>query len=291
MSTSFESASGPQAAAQAPPALRVGELAVRVVADGVYDYPLQYVFPGAPEAELQVGLAGRLNGDGALPLPYDCLLVETPAQTVLVDSGVGRAGVEHGMLAGRLVENLTGAGVAPADVDVVVLTHAHMDHIGGLLQDGRLTFPGARHVMSRTEWDCWTSEEVLAQLPGILADPARAILPALERAGVLDLTDGDTEVVPGVHLLPAPGHTPGHCAVAVRSGHEQVVFLADAVLDELQFTHPQWTSAFDMDPDDTTATRVRLLEEAADASSPVLAYHVFGVGHIERDHGGYRFAR
>lgn len=124
-------------------------------------------------------------------------------------------------------------------------------------------------------------------MPDLLARPARAVLPLLAAADVVDRVQGETEIVPGVRLIPAPGHTVGHCVVSIDSGSQQVVFLADTVLDRLQLAHPDWLCQVDMLPEETVATRIRLLDEAARQGSLVLAYHVVGAGHVERRGGGY----
>jgi glyoxylase-like metal-dependent hydrolase (beta-lactamase superfamily II) len=140
-----------------------------------------------------------------------------------------------------------------------------------------LTFPGARHVIEAREWACWTDESQLARLPDDLTGTARAVLPLLAKADVVDVVRGETALVPGVQLVPAPGHTIGHCVVTFGSGSQQAIFLADAILDRLQLTQPMWVSAVDMLPDDTVATRTRLLDEAARDGSLVLAYTLPGL--------------
>ena len=145
------------------------------------------------------------RGDGA-DVPYGCLLIRTATDTVLVDTGIGDYEHPLGGHGGNLEAALAAEGVAPDDVSVVVITHAHLDHIGGLCPDGEPRFAGARHVISRVEWD-WS-----AQRGNAIAD---AQLPPLERAGVVELVDPPAEPVPGLRLLAAPGHTPGHVAVEI----------------------------------------------------------------------------
>ena len=127
---------------------------------------------------------------------------------------------------------------SPADLDVVVISHGPPDHIGGLVDGGKLTFPGARDVIETREWDCWTDEDQLARLPDDLTDTARVVLPPLAKADVVDVVSGETEVVPGVHLVPARGHTDGHSVVRFASGGQQAIFLGDAILDVLHLTYP-----------------------------------------------------
>jgi glyoxylase-like metal-dependent hydrolase (beta-lactamase superfamily II) len=267
----------------------MGGTAVYVISDGDFPYPKDFLYSNVPSDELDAALAGRLGEGGHLWVPYHCLLVTTPSQTLLIDSGLGSAtAAAMKVPAGRMLDSLAGAGFAPADVDTVVISHAHPDHIGGLVDGDKLTFPGARHLIEAQEWACWTDEDQLGRMPDMLTGTARAVLPLLAKADVVDVVQGETELVPGVQLVPAPGHTLGHCVVTFESGSERAIFLADAILDQLQLIHPGWVSAVDMLPDDTVTTRTRLLDMAARDGSLVLAYHVAGMGQVERHNESYR---
>jgi glyoxylase-like metal-dependent hydrolase (beta-lactamase superfamily II) len=272
-------------------AFKLGDIAGHIISDGEVPYATDFVYPNAPVEELRAGLAGRLDERGELWLPYHCLLITTPSQNLLIDAGLGRAmAAAWKVPAGRMLEGLAQLGFSPNDIDVVVISHAHPDHIGGLSDGTNPTFPSARHVIEAREWACWTDENQLARLPDDLTGTARTVLPLLARADLVEVVRGEVELIPGVRLVPAPGHTIGHCVVAFGAGSRQAIFLADTVLDRLQLTHPEWVSAVDMLPDETIATRTRLQDEAARDSSLVLAYHVAGTGHIERDDGGYRMS-
>jgi glyoxylase-like metal-dependent hydrolase (beta-lactamase superfamily II) len=267
----------------------MGDMAVYVISDGDVPYPTDFLFPNVPGDELDTHLAGRLDETGHLLVPYHCLLITTPSRNLLIDSGLGHAAATTWSVpAGRMLDSLASAGFAPTDIDTVVISHAHPDHIGGLSDGDRLTFPGARHVIEAREWACWTDEDQLRRMPDMLTGTARAVLPQLAKADVVDVVQGETELVPGVQLVPAPGHTLGHCIVTLASGSQQAVFIADAVLDQLQLTHPAWVSAADMLPDETVTTRTRLLDAAARDGSLVFAYHLAAMGQVEHHNGSYR---
>jgi glyoxylase-like metal-dependent hydrolase (beta-lactamase superfamily II) len=121
-----------------------------------------------------------------------------------------------------------------------------------------------------------------------LADPARIHLPPVHQAGLVELVSEETQVLSGVRLLPAPGHTPGHMVVVLTSGHERALYLGDAILDEANLAHPGWVSAVESDPGMTVATRTALLEKAIAENRLLIAFHLAARGYAERAGGTYR---
>jgi glyoxylase-like metal-dependent hydrolase (beta-lactamase superfamily II) len=217
---------------------------------------------------------------------------------VLVPQYLEKDGEKDGLAptSGDLLKHLSAEGIAREEITTVVLTHAHPDHIGGVLDaSGKPAFPNAQYVMSKTEWDFWTSNPDLHNLE--LDDGIKELLVItaqknlLPLKGRIELLDGEKEVVPGVHVIPAPGHTPGHIALAISSSKAQLLHVADSVLHPMHLENPAWRNAFDLNQDDAATTRQRLLDRAVADNANVLAYHFPfpGIGRVIKSGNAWKW--
>lgn len=255
---------------------RVGTIQCAPVSDGSFPYPPSLFFSNVLQQRFEEELRARGLRTDEITGTYTCLLVSTGKNNVLIDTGAGKMAPSTG----HLLVNLEKAGARPSEIDTVILTHGHPDHIGGAVDaGGKPAFPNARYLMLKDEWEFWTSEEPdlsSMQLPeelktGLILGTARRCLPPLRKQ--IELVEKESEVVPGIHLLPAPGHTPGHSAVAVSSGRDSVLHIADAVLHPILMEQPAWRTAFDLEQDRAADTRRRLLDRAVADKTKVLAFH------------------
>jgi glyoxylase-like metal-dependent hydrolase (beta-lactamase superfamily II) len=207
-------------------------------------------------------------------VPVNCALFQAGETTVLVDTGAGAKPREFLPDAGAaLLDELARAGVQPEDVDVVVHTHLHVDHVGW---SG--SFPSARYVVHEDDWAYFMNDASLAERPHL-----REKLLPLER---VERITGETEIAPGVRVDPAPGHTPGH--MIVRAG--DVAAIGDLVAHELQVVDPHLVFVNDVDSELAAATRQRVVEELAAEGTAVIAGHFRGIGRFERAGKGFRWA-
>lgn len=266
--------------------LKIGEIDVTVVSDGRVLLAPETMFGPAqpPEWRPLVQLE-----NGRVPFSVNCLLVRAGGRLILLDTGTGRDEPSflerYGPGSGLLRENLHALGVEPSAIDVVVLSHAHADHVGGatVRRDERFVpaFPRATYWLWQREWDHWTTPEALASRPFL----GRKLIPLGEQ-GRLTLTETEDEVAPGVRLIAAPGHTPGHICVAITSGREMAIYAGDLLHHSAQCRHPDWCPAFDLLPEMSAASRRRILERAMRERAFLLTAHLPTPGIARPTAGG-----
>lgn len=256
--------------------LRVGSLLIQPVSDGVLSLDPSDIFAEADPDQWRSRV--QLDARGRVELALTCLLVQSGDRRILVDTGFGeRADWPE---VGHLLKNLAAIGVTSDDIQAVVISHPHGDHIGGATTGTgnatRSTFAGAHYWLGQADWEHFTQPDVLAQTG--LADK---LLP-LAKAEKLDLADGEREIAPGVRLVPLPGHTPGHIGVAFASGQEMAVYVGDMIHHALQVEHPDWSTTFDVLPALSRETRRNLVERARRERSVLLSYHLPfpGIGRV-----------
>jgi len=271
---------------------RVGTFNCVAISDGTFDYPPDAFVANVPTDRFQQELESHDLPTDHITSPYTCLLIDTGTRKVLVDTGAGFAPTN-----GHLLENLQAEGVTAKDIDTVILTHGHADHIGGNTDgEGRPSFPNARYVIWKDEWNFWTGQPDLRSMPidnhikHLLIQAAHHSLPPLQSH--IDLLDRETEIVPGIHAIPAPGHTPGHIALLISSGNEQLLHIADAVLHPILMEHPDWYPRFDLIHEQAQATKHRLLDRAAVDKVLVFAFHFApfpSMGRVVQHGGGWHW--
>lgn len=229
---------------------------------------------GKGKAELLIGAGDadleRAGKPGGLDTTINCFLLKKGGKTILFDTGLPpKPGVGVGPA-------LKQAGVDPKDVDAVVITHFHFDHVGGLLDDGKPVFPNAELFVPRVEADKWTSSST-------------AFL-TLYRTNAFEWGD---EVLPGIKAIRADGHTPGHTVFDIGSGKDRMLIIGDLIhLPAVQLANPRVAVTYDTDPKKAVETRLKIFAWAAAESMPIASMHIPfpGVGVLARDGEGYTFA-
>jgi glyoxylase-like metal-dependent hydrolase (beta-lactamase superfamily II) len=265
---------------------RIGEVELIALSDGGLNYPAAMILGNVPpERAAQYNLPEK-----QVFIPYTILLIKTGGQWVLNDVGAGDLGnpgdgifpgLDHTTSRTNLVlPSLKAAGIDPKEIDMILITHAHPDHIGGMFDaEGNLAFPNARYYVAQKEWDYWMSAdpstveaEALRHHLELLVGEARKAFDAIKDQ--VTLVQGGEEIVPGVRFEATHGHTPGHAMVSVAADEQTLYNISDVVIDPLFLEHPEWAPAIDMDAGQADKARRRFFAQAAEENALVFAHHL-----------------
>ncbi len=271
---------------------KLGTFEITILSDGSYELPNSLMATNRSRDEVDSYLGANFLPIATRTSYVNIPLINTGSELILVDVG---GGPNWQPTAGRLVDNMKAAGYQPEDVDKVVLTHGHPDHIWGLIDefDDAPRFPNATYYISEREWSFWITDEAEQRLPEAfkgfaigakkhlqpLADTTKRIKPGIE-------------IVPGLVTFATSGHTPGHMSLIVTSEGQSLIVTSDSVTHPYtSFEHPGWWPGTDLEPDVAEETRRRLLDLAATDKAMLLVYHISfpGLGHVARAGDAYRW--
>lgn len=290
----------PASAQTAPPpagkdfyTYKVGSVEVTALYDGIWQKPHDPAFiKNATVEDTKAALAKASLTTDYVPIPLTVIVLKIGDRYVMVDSGSG--GGQWQPTAGRLAIAMKAAGIEAAKISTILVSHFHPDHIFGLMEKGTNApvFPNAEIVVSATEYNWWTEAGRVEKLPEArkaLGQRIQTVFPTWKN---FRLVDGEKEVAPGVTLVNAPGHTPGHSAFLVGSGNAQLMVSNDtAYVPALLAPHPEWQGAYDQDGATAIASRRKILDRViADKMMVCGAHFPFpGAGSIAKDGNAYAF--
>jgi glyoxylase-like metal-dependent hydrolase (beta-lactamase superfamily II) len=279
---------------------KIGDFQATVISDGQGPIPVRPIFVmNASEAELAPVLRANFM-QTVIQATNNPLVVDTGRERILVDTGFGeKIGPPFGNFP-RLQANLVSAGIAPESIDLVVISHGHLDHLGGLVsKSGALAFPKAQFVFVDTEWNYWTggrfeSEVESSPLPDLFKKgtigAARENLPPVADRSRFVKQGG--EITSGVRYVATPGHSPSHASILFASGKEQFMHMGDVAHNPVtSLQHPEWTPIFDYDPARAINSRKAILDRVATDGIMVMGYHFPfpAIGHVVKHDRAYRW--
>jgi glyoxylase-like metal-dependent hydrolase (beta-lactamase superfamily II) len=271
--------------------LKVGDFEVTALADGYIDLP-QNLFSSADKSEVGKLLESAYRDSGApIRTSVNAFVVNTGEQLILIDCGTIQG---FSPTLAKLPERLEALGFKPEQFDVVLLTHMHPDHVGAAtVKEGTARFTKAELVVSEPEWKFWSDESIAAKAPKEVKPFFKIATDAGKAYGkAVRFFDKDGEVLKGITSVALPGHTPGHTGFILTSGKESLLVWGDIVHSPaLQFAHPEWSIAFDVDQTQAAATRRAIFDRAAADKLLVAGMHLDfpAFGHVTRSGGAYDF--
>jgi glyoxylase-like metal-dependent hydrolase (beta-lactamase superfamily II) len=275
-------------------ALKVGAIDVMVVSDGVLSLPGAMLGHNADPAVRTAWLENMFLSPEVFDWALNAVVVRSAGRTILIDAGMGEE-FPNLPRSGKLAQRLENAGIDPASVTDVVLTHMHMDHVGGLLANGvkeRLR-PDLRIHVAAAEAEFWKAPDfsrvsMPLGFPDALRRTGKRFLK--EFSSQLRTFENEYEVAPGVVVQRTGGHTPGHSVVRLASHGDRLTFAGDAVF-QVGFEHPDWFNGFEHDPEEAARVRVRLLRELAANRESLVATHLSfpSVCHVAVDGDVFRW--
>jgi glyoxylase-like metal-dependent hydrolase (beta-lactamase superfamily II) len=280
------------AALQGVKTVKLGTFEITVVSDGTFTLPLSFALPTTPRADLDALYKAHGQTFDVLQGQMNVTVVKTPDATIVIDCG---GGGDFMPTMGQFADNLEREGIAADSVTHVIFTHAHADHLWGVIDplDGGSRFPKARHVITGAEFDHWMTPDIETAVPdamkGVTIGSIRRLKTLAER---LERVKAGAEIVPGILLLDTAGHTPGHVSVLLRSGTDQLLIGGDVVTNPIvSFAKPAWPWGPDNDQSMAAATRQRTLDMLAADKIQLLGYHLPwpGVGWVEKKDSSFRF--